>query len=337
MDFSVPEIGPKITKEFLLSKNTEETYMTTYLGIPVKKGLQISPLRTDHKPTVSFYRGDHGLYFCDFGTGLKLDFIGVVMEIFKCTYSKALTIIAEDFGYIEKPKNRQLTKIKQSKVVLEEKQEAQIQITPREFTDSELKWWKSFGVNKETLKKYKVFACEDVFLNGNYFASSSPYTYMFGYYSGKKLGQELWRIYMPQKKQFRFLSNTSKGFIQGAKQLPDTGDVLVITKSLKDVMCLSEFGVAAIAPCSEVLFISKQQLKALKSRFKKIIVFYDNDQPGIEGMRKIKKNFPELDFFWIPRSLGAKDTSDFVKKYGVAKTKECLSKVLDYYCGRRKQ
>ena len=27
---------PKITKEFLLSKNNEETYMTYYLGIPVK-------------------------------------------------------------------------------------------------------------------------------------------------------------------------------------------------------------------------------------------------------------------------------------------------------------
>ena len=36
---------PKITKEFLLSKNNEETYMTYYLGIPVKKGLFKSPLQ----------------------------------------------------------------------------------------------------------------------------------------------------------------------------------------------------------------------------------------------------------------------------------------------------
>ena len=32
-------INPKITKEFLLSKNSEETYMSYYIGIPIKKGL----------------------------------------------------------------------------------------------------------------------------------------------------------------------------------------------------------------------------------------------------------------------------------------------------------
>jgi hypothetical protein len=30
---------PKITKEFLLSKNSEETYMSYYLKVPIKKGL----------------------------------------------------------------------------------------------------------------------------------------------------------------------------------------------------------------------------------------------------------------------------------------------------------
>ena len=47
---------PKITKEFLLSKNNEETYMTYYLGIPVKKGLFKSPLRSDSHVTCSFFR-----------------------------------------------------------------------------------------------------------------------------------------------------------------------------------------------------------------------------------------------------------------------------------------
>ena len=36
MDFT---ISPEITKEFLLEKNTEETYMQFYLDIPIKKGL----------------------------------------------------------------------------------------------------------------------------------------------------------------------------------------------------------------------------------------------------------------------------------------------------------
>ena len=72
-------IEPKITKEFLLSKNSEETYMSYYLGIPVKKGLFRSPLRSDAHTTCSFFRGHSGnLYFKDFATGQCLTFEGVV-------------------------------------------------------------------------------------------------------------------------------------------------------------------------------------------------------------------------------------------------------------------
>lgn len=94
-------IEPKITKEFLLSKNSEETYMAHYLGIPVKKGLFRSPLRDDKHSTCSFFRGHSGnLYFKDFATGQCLTFEGVVMEKYSCTYHSALKIIAKDFGYI---------------------------------------------------------------------------------------------------------------------------------------------------------------------------------------------------------------------------------------------
>lgn len=332
MNFNSPDLTTKITKEFLLSKNSEETYMTTYLGIPVKQGLQVSPLRNDHKPTVSFHRNKKGeLMFHDFGTGFHENFIGVVMEIHKCSYFKALQIIAEDFGYIPKSENRETPKIKVSNVILEEKPSTQIQITDRKFTQTELKWWESFGVHEDTLKKFKVHSCENVFLNGNYFGSPTSKTSMFGYYCGKKNGEELWRIYMPQRKTYRFLSNTGKTFIQGAKQLPETGNVLIITKSLKDVMALYELGISAIAPCSEVLFISDQQLKKLQERFKNVIVIYDNDLPGIQGMQRIKKAHPELKFFWIPRDSGAKDISDYIKKYGVDKAKNYIKELKEKY------
>ena len=333
MDFSIPSSIPKITKDFLLSKNSEETYMSTYLGLTVKPGLQISPLRKDNRPTCNFHRSPKTgeLMFHDFGTGFHENFIGVVMEINHCTYSQALQIIAEDFGYIEKTTQREPVKLKISNIKLEEKPETQIQIVPKDFSSSELRWWESFGITENTLKKFKVFSCDSVFLNGNYFGSSTPRSNIFGYYCGKKNGVEIWRIYMPQRKTYRFLSNTGKSFIQGSRQLPDTAYILVITKSQKDVMCLYEFGIPAIAPCSEVLFISDKQLKKLKERFKTIIVFYDNDLPGIKGMQKIKSQHPDLNFFWIPRKYGAKDTSDFVKKYGINKTRTYIEQLKEYY------
>ena len=76
--FELPDITDRITKEFLLSKHSEETYMSTYLGLPIKKGLQISPIRKDRRPTVSFYRNKNGdLIYHDFGNGFHGNFIAV--------------------------------------------------------------------------------------------------------------------------------------------------------------------------------------------------------------------------------------------------------------------
>ena len=275
----------------------------------------------------------------DFGTGFHENFVGVVMEIHKCSYQEALNIIAEDFGYISKAEDRPAVKIKVSNVKLEEKTETLIQIKPKAFSEQELKWWKGFGVTEKTLKKYKVFSCDSIFLNGDYFSSSSPRVPIYGYYCGKKNGQELWRIYFPSKRSFRFLSNVGKSYIQGAKQLPKTGDVLLITKSQKDCMLAYELGIPAIAPCSEVLFLSNKQIQHLKKRFKTIVVCYDTDITGIHNLKQIKVKHPDLHTFFIPRKYGVKDISDFFKKYGEEETRRLAGELLKYYrsVGDRKE
>lgn len=340
MNFQTPKLEPKITKEFLLSKNSEETYMSTYLRVPIKRGLFCSPLRKDHKPTCSFCHSKKGeLMYHDFGTGFHENFVGVVMEIHKCSYQEALNIIAEDFGYLSKAEDRPAVKIKVSNVKLEEKTETLIQIKPKTFSEQELKWWKGFGVTEKTLKKYKVFSCDSIFLNGDYFSSSSPRVPIYGYYCGKKNGQELWRIYFPSKRSFRFLSNVGKSYIQGAKQLPKTGDILLVTKSQKDVMLAYELGIPAIAPCSEVLFLSNKQIQHLKKRFKTIVVCYDTDITGIHNLKQIKVKHPDLHTFFIPRKYGVKDISDFFKKYGEEETRRLAGELLKYYrsLGDRKE
>lgn len=46
------EFEPTITKQYLLDRASQETYLEYYLGIPVKKGLFKSPLRADNNPTL---------------------------------------------------------------------------------------------------------------------------------------------------------------------------------------------------------------------------------------------------------------------------------------------
>lgn len=318
LDFSFES---KITKEFLLSKFSQETYLSHYLGIPVKRGLFKSPLRVDNHTTCSFFKGKSGnLYFKDFATGECLTFEGVVMKKYGCNYPEALKIIARDFGLLKGESPKKVVKIQPK---FEDNKQTFIQIEAKEFEPHELKWWESFGVTKDLLNKYRIFSCKTVFLNGNIFAQSSQHFLVFGYYFGKKEGIEQWKIYMP-KSNLRFIGNISQKVIQGYHQLPKNGKLLIVTKSLKDCCFFARFGIPAIAPQSENMWISDKILEELKQRFKRIVVIMDTDLPGIRAMNKLKKKYPELLYYWIPRKYEAKDPTDFYKKFGLEKTKELL-------------
>ena len=132
---------------------------------------------------------------------------------------------------------------------------------------------------------------------------------------------------MPQSK-LRFIGNISQKTIQGYKQLPKEGKLLIINKSMKDVCALSEYNIPAIAPQSETTFIQPNILEELKTRFKHIVVWFDTDIPGINAMRKLKKQYPEFHYFFIPRKYHAKDFSDFIKLHGKAEGKKLLLELI---------
>lgn len=315
---------PKITKSYLLSQYSEETYMEYYLGIKVAKGLFCSPLRRDNTPTCSFYKNKSGeLIFKDFNGSFYGNFISVVMEKYHVSYYKALQIIAEDFNLSKRHTDKvAVNPIKPSTTVFKDIGPADVRVEIKDFTQEELNWWNSYGITLDILKKFNVYSCKNIFLNGELFKTIYKDNFMFGYYGGKKDNLELWRIYFPKQSNYRFLTNWPAKKIQGLKQLKKDGNICVITKSMKDTMCLYSLGISAIAPNSENLFIADTILERLKSKFKYIIVLYDNDLPGIQNMRKIKKKHPELIYFYIPRHYNAKDISDFYKKYGKDKTLE---------------
>lgn len=319
MDFS---FKPKISKELILSRFSEEQLMEYYLHLPVKKGLFRSPLRRDKQPTCSFYRNNSGtLIFKDFATGQHLNVFDVVQELFKCDYHEALRIIANDMEIVrDKTLHKNPGKVNESPTKISDKEMSKIQVEVQDFTDLELKWWGKYGITPEILKKFNVYSCKHVFLNGDLFAQSQQHCPIFGYYGKKYQGLELWRCYFPKRTSFRFITNWPSKKIQGYDQLPKNGKLLVITKSMKDVMCLYSCGITACAPNSENLFISDAMLDELKSRFEYIVVFYDNDRPGLHNMAKIRRDHPELTYVSIPKQYGSKDISDFYKDHGRKET-----------------
>lgn len=336
VDFS---FKPKITKELILSRFSEEQLMEYYLHVPVKKGLFRSPLRKDRRPTCSFYRnGSNTLIFKDFATGQHLNIFGVVQEMFHCDYFEALRIIANDMGIVrDKSLQKNSGKINEHPVRMQDKEMSKIQVEVQDFTDLELKWWGKYGITLETLKRFNVYSCKHVFLNGQLVAKSQQHCPIFGYYGKKYQGIELWRCYFPKRTSFRFITNWPSKKIQGYDQLPKSGKLLVITKSMKDCLCLYSCGITACAPNSENLFISDAMLEELKSRFENIVVFYDNDRPGLYNMAKIRREHPELVYVCIPKEYGSKDISDFYKDHGRKETLNLIKKFVLWLKEKRRK
>jgi hypothetical protein len=327
MDFS---FKPKLSKDFILSQLSEEQIMEFYLNIPVKTGLFRSPLRPDNHPTCSFYRNKSGyLIFKDFATGQHLNVFSIVQEVCHCTYNEAIKIIANDFHLIQCDNLKRNTgRIATTINKITNKEFTKIQVEIQDFQPHEIKWWNKHGVSLETLKLYNVFSCKHLFLNNQLVAQSQKTCPIYGYYGGtmkqNEDNLELWRCYFPKRKSYRFITNWPSNRIQGLKQLPKQGKILVITKSMKDVMCLHDLGISAIAPCSENLFIPDNILYKLRQIYKYIIVFYDSDKPGLYNMAKIRRQYPELNYIYIPKTYKCKDISDFYKTYGKRKTLDII-------------
>jgi hypothetical protein len=317
----------KITKQTLLSKITEEECMSFYLGINPDRDIHNNPLRPDKHPTASFYRAKNDeLIFKDWRTGFHGNFIDVVMEKYNVSYGKAINIIAHDFNIVKRANYETHTAaIKYDGSKVDEKTPTSIQAEIQEYTEDKLKWWLAYGITAETLKLYNVYSVKNIFLNGTLLYGDTPYSPIYGYYFGKEDGRELWKMYFPIRKNYRFLLNTNK--LQGAKQLPKTGDIVVVTKSMKDVMVLYELGIPAVAPQAESVIIDGRQYAALAKRFKTVIFNGDWDGAGQRFMQQSRKAYPSFCLSFRDKKKYGKDISDFVKKYSLKKAKDLIDRL----------
>ncbi len=97
-------------------------------------------------------------------------------------------------------------------------------------------------------------------------------------------------------------------------------------------MVLYEHSHASVAPQSENSTIPMALMEHLKTRFKKIIVFFDYDDGGIKGAETLCKRYDLQSIFIDKHYLdvyGIKDISDFAKDMSEQKTIELLKELFD--------
>ena len=286
-----------------------------YVGQHVRLGKPMpSPLRDDKHPSWALFVSRSGnILWRDFATGESGNVIKLVMKLYNIRYKDALRQIWSeliDGKAVERAEKPKLNGIKYHR--------KQISIQKKYFTGNDDKYWSRYDITRDILKHYNVTPITTFWVkdeSGEYRQSRFFYTNDEPMYAYKVF--KSYKIYRPlaKNKNNKWRGTLSAYDIQGFEQLPDKGELLIITKSLKDVMVLYKLGYSAVAPSSESVMIPKKVIEHLTNRFDRIVLFYDNDLPGIKQSNKISKEY-NLDSFDIPLSYEVKDISDFVEIYG---------------------
>lgn len=115
----------------------------------------------------------------------------------------------------------------------------------------------------------------------------------------------------------KFLCNTR--CIQGLRQLPQNNDLIIVTKSYKDVMSLYELGISAIATQGESMILKKGEYNYIKNRCKYVGFNGDWDRTGINFMLSSLKNYDGFAISFSNKKKYAKDISDYICKFGFEK------------------
>lgn len=307
--------------DVILTKITEYDIFRQYCPNFKKLGVKFcSDLREDERPGVSIVEWKGGLLYKDFANeDHTFNCFGYVMHKYNLEFVGALQLISQDFG-LGLTSSSVIPTARKYEYNITPLKRAVIRIKARHWNSLDADYWKKFCIPKSLLVKFDVHPIEYFWINETRFHSHSI-SYAFRFHSGYK-------IYSPYETDNKWYSNVGKNVIQGYSQLVENGEVVFLTSSLKDVMCLEVLGYSAIALQSEMQLPNEGLIKTLKERFKEVIVFYDNDfgseqNPGQTVASKICSMF-ELANVYVPDIYCSKDISDLIKNRGLSAAQQLI-------------
>ena len=297
-----------------------------YLGLAEKlTGQDVklhSVFKTEKTPSmfVYFKQENNEYKFKDFSTGKQGNKVNLVSELFNLSYGQAVNKICTDYErYL---RDNDYTSVNEYKI---QNKYRVVDFEIRHWTNVDAKYWGKFKITSGILEKYNVTGLSyftmakegdpdsTIVFKGNY---------IYGYF---REDGSLYKIYLPKNPDKKFIK--VQNYIQGMDQLTYDKDFLIITSSLKDLMCFTKLGyknAESVAPDSENTMIAEQYIKSLKKKYKDICVVFDNDEAGIKAAQKYQERYG-ISYVVLDMS---KDLSDSVRDFGVQKVKENLHELL---------
>lgn len=333
----VERSGGFIDKDKILEYVSEADIFQLVFGFePVEYEYITSPFRDDSNPGCWFHvdPNTEKLRFTDFADnrtikGVKMkniDCFDAVMIYYNLSsfyktldFIKAKLIEGKDIKHDIKhvlPRNQREKKVKNKVKIL---------TSTRNFIIKDKIFWEDrYGVSKDNLIEDMVFPVSKFKLigtkSGDYLFRETNISY--AYTKFKSGNKKLYRPY--EKGPKKFITNCTADDVGGMENQIKAGKLLIITKSYKDYRVLKNLGLNVRWLQNEGMFPKEQEFWKLLESFNKIVVFFDNDEPGIKAADTLVDliNFTEINKaskVHLPPDLLAKgisDPSDLYHKMG---------------------
>lgn len=348
----------KLTKENILEKVDERTIFQHYFPhkIDLRKNKYKNPFRIDrHEGSCHFnyYKGK--FYFFDKANNECIDIFKYLQKLYGLTFTESLCKINLDFNLKLNAPKEISEKLKQTNLIenfsndgllVEDDSSSgkvEFKIKVKSFSKSDLRYWADYCITSETLNLYNVKVAKEYSVTNDGLTYRKRYKYDKNdpcyVYQVKRFNNVYVKLYRPLStvKANKWRSNCIDSIIYGYDQLTYTNDILIITKSLKDVMCLYELGYEAISPISENIILTPYTMIEFLKKYKKVYVMFDNDRTG-RKYSKIYTNEFKIKSIEIPdlsitndnlESAKCKDISDVIKRFGKDYAKTLMNNLIN--------
>lgn len=328
-DFSKVSLAIVLTPDWILSKVSDSQIFFHYHGRFKLAVACKSSLRKDNNPSVTFFVGESGrIIYWDFRDGRGMDCFAYVQALYNCSFRRALETIAEDFGLINKQTIKVSPKLMLAANELDRtvKKETLIQFTTKPWQKGigkNLSFWNLYEIEQDELEREKIFPVDRLFLNKQEilnptgqlrFAKIEKYEDRTGV-----------KIYSPFDLKMKWLSSIPLNVPFGLNTLNCESNLILITKSFKDMIVLKKLFPSVIATQNESeAALPDNIVTMLDGLFDHKVIVFDNDETGVNSCKKF--NDRGFGYFNIPNEyrtrFGIKDPSDYVKTYGLEELKK---------------
>jgi hypothetical protein len=309
-----------ITEHQILEKYGELNLWSYFTGnqIVINKKI-LSPLREERNPSAVFFKSGDRVLLHDFTMG-TFNIWQYLRKTKGWSLLQAIKHIQED---LELSKYSGLNKVPYTDSNEVQQAKTRIIISKADWGQEDLDYFSQYYIKRETLDVLNVYPIRGYWiLKDEYFYFERKKNELLFAFN-PKLGK--YKIYRPESVENKFYGNINKNVLFGWESLPLTGDILIITKGIKELAIIRQLGYNSVAIQAEKSFPREDIIQILIQRFNKVYTLMDSDETGQRATLYFKNNY---NFKPILLPEETKDLADLSKIFGLKICEELIKKQL---------